>query len=220
MLPSWHSPLSARPLGPSGFTLEEAARRVGHYRWVEQTLFEILGGWVATVPEEEVRVWLSTRSYRHAWHAELWERRQPDVRGIDVDALTAPANAEMERFVASVSEPNADDQTIEKLVGVYRVLIPYLVAAYRYHLDQASPVADGPTMRALELVLRDELEDWREGELLVQWLVGTEEELRRASVHHARLEAEIKLAGGVAGPGSSWSRPLRPGDADPQRSSP
>jgi hypothetical protein len=218
MLPSWHSPLSSRPFGPSGFTLEEAARRVGHYRWVEQTLFETLGGWVATVPEEEVRVWLSTRSYRHAWHAELWERRLPEVRGIDVDALTAPANAEMERFVGSIAEPNADDQTIEKLVGVYRVLVPYLVAAYRYHLDQASPVADAPTMRALELVLRDELEDWRDGELLVQWLVGTEDELRRASAHQARLEAELRLAGGVAGPGSSWPRPPRPGPGDPQRS--
>jgi hypothetical protein len=214
MLSGWQNPLSAHPLGPSGFTREEAARRVGQYRWVERSLFEILGGWVATVPEEEVRAWLSTRSYRHAWHAELWERCLPELRGIDVEALTAPANAGMERFVASLTGAEGNGQTIERLVGIYRVLIPYLVSAYRYHLDLASPVTDGPTMRALELVLRDELEDWRDGELLVQWLVGTEGELRRASACQARLEAELRLAGGVAGPGSSWPRAPRPGQAE------
>lgn len=209
MLPGWQPLLSPRPVGPGRFTLEESARRLGQYRWVELALFETLGGWVATVPEDEVRAWLSVRSHRHAWHAELWEQRLPQLRGYDLDTLTAPANREMERFVASLNEPKGDDQTIEKLVGVYRVLLPYLVAAYLYHLDQSSPVADGPTMRALELILRDEQEDWRDGELLVQWLVGTEEELRRASAHQARLEAEIRLAGGVAGPGSSWARPPR-----------
>lgn len=206
MLPGWRPLLSARPVGPGAFSLEEVARRVGHYRWVELALFEALGAWVASVPEEEVRAWLSVRSHRHAWHAELWEQRLPELRGFDPDALTAPANPEMERFVASLSESKGDDQTSEKLVGVYRVLLPYLVAAYLYHLEQSSPVADGPTMRALELILRDELEDWRDGELLVQWLVGTEEELRRASAHQARLEAQLRLAGGVAGPGSSWPR--------------
>ncbi|MBO0713906.1 MAG: hypothetical protein J2O39_01895 [Acidimicrobiales bacterium] len=210
MLPGWQPFLTSRPLGPGAFSLEEAARRMGHYRWVELALFEALGGWVATVPEEEVRAWLSVRSHRHAWHAELWEQRLPELRGYDLDALTAPANREMERFVGSLTEPKGDDQTIEKLVGAYRVLLPYLVGAYLYHLERCSPVADGPTMRALELVLRDELEDWRDGELLVQWLLGTEEELQRASARQARLEAAIRLAGGVVGSGSSWARPPRP----------
>ena len=33
---------------PGSFTVEESAKRVGHYKWIEMRLFEALGGWVAT----------------------------------------------------------------------------------------------------------------------------------------------------------------------------
>ena len=32
---------------PGLFTVEESARRVGAYSWVEMRLFEALGGWIA-----------------------------------------------------------------------------------------------------------------------------------------------------------------------------
>ena len=38
---------------PGTFDVEETARRVGNYKWIEMRLFEVLGGWVATVPELE-----------------------------------------------------------------------------------------------------------------------------------------------------------------------
>ena len=39
---------------------------------------------------------------------------------------TVPANEAMERFIEAMTEPEGPDLTIEKLVGVYRVLIPAL----------------------------------------------------------------------------------------------
>src|SRR3546814_4627208 len=62
------------------FTVEESARRVGHYKWIEMRLFEVLGGWVATVPELDVKLRLGTHCYHHAWHAELWHKRLPELR--------------------------------------------------------------------------------------------------------------------------------------------
>ena len=41
---------------PGLFSVEETARRVGNYKWVEMRLFEVLGGWVATVPELDVKL--------------------------------------------------------------------------------------------------------------------------------------------------------------------
>ena len=41
---------------PGLFTVEESARRVGNYKWIEMRLFEVLGGWVATVPELDVKM--------------------------------------------------------------------------------------------------------------------------------------------------------------------
>lgn len=187
---------------PGSFTVEETARRVGGYKWVEMRLFEALGGWVATVPELDVKLKLGTHCYKHAWHAELWHKRLPELREMNPDRLTAPANDDVVAFLDAVTAPEAPEQTIEKLVGVYRVLIPHKIAAYTFHLNNTSTITDAPTMRSLRFILGDELEDWREGEMLLQSLIESEEEAHRAAEHQGRLEALAVRAGGVAGAGS------------------
>ena len=59
-----------------------------------------------------------------------------------------------------MTEPEGPELTLEKLVGVYRVLIPHKIAAYTYHLNNTSTITDAPTIRSLRLVLNDELEDF------------------------------------------------------------
>jgi hypothetical protein len=187
---------------PGSFAVEETARRVGHYKWVEMRLFEALGGWVATVPELDVKLRLGTHCYKHAWHSELWHKRLPELREMNPERLTVPPNDEFVTFMDAVTEPEAPDQTIEKLVGVYRVLIPHKIAAYTFHLNNTSNITDAPTIRSLKLILADEMEDWRDGEMLIQSLLETEEEVRRAADRQARLETLILASGGIAGPGS------------------
>jgi hypothetical protein len=187
---------------PGAFGVEETARRVGHYKWIEMRLFEVLGGWVATVPELDVKLRLGTHTYHHAWHSELWHKRLPELREMNPEKLTLPPNDEMVAFVAELTEPEAPDQTIEKLVGVYRVLIPHKIAAYTFHLNNTSTITDAPTIRALEFALKDEFEDWRDGEMLIQSLLETDEEVQRAADRQAHLEKLLLAAGGIAGPGS------------------
>src|SRR5438105_9024345 len=104
-----------------------------------------------------------------------------------------------------MTEPERHDQTIEKLVGVYRVLIPHKIAAYTFHLNNTSTITDAPTIRSLKLALNDEFEDWRDGEMLIESLIETDEEVDRAASHQARLEKIMLRAGGIAGPGSIGS---------------
>jgi len=91
---------------PGAFDVEESARRVGNYKWAEMKLFEALGGWVATVPELDVKMRLGTHCYKHAWHAELSrEVEMPE------DKVT-----EALRFAAeplSLSEPLREDGDAE-----------------------------------------------------------------------------------------------------------
>lgn len=181
------------------FGVHEAAARIGRYRWTEERLFEVLGGWVASVPELDVKRCLGTQSHHHAWHAELWVGCLPQLGDTTPDQLTAAANDEMVAFMTALAEPDGADQTIERLVGVYRVLVPRTIAAYAYHLDHTRPIADGPVIRTLRIVLQDELDDWREGEALVQSLLVGPEEVRRASERQAALEALMVAAGGIAG---------------------
>jgi hypothetical protein len=187
---------------PGAFTVEESARRVGNYKWVEMRLFEALGGWIATVPELDVKMRLGTHTYKHAWHAELWHKRLPELREMNPERLTQPANDDVVAFFEAMTEPEAPDQTIEKLVGVYRVLIPHKISAYTFHLNNTSQITDAPTIRSLRHALDDELDDWRDGEMLLQSLIETEDEVQRAAAHQARLEAILVRAGGVVGPGS------------------
>src|SRR5947207_7208742 len=187
---------------PGLFDVEETARRVGNYKWVEMRLFEALGGWVTTGPELDVKMRLGTHTYKHAWHAELWHKRLPELREMNPERLTQPANDDVVTFMEAVTEPEAPEQTIEKLVGVYRVLIPHKIAAYTYHLNGTSTITDAPTIRSLRFILQDEFEDWRDGEMLLQSLIETPEEAERAAVHQGRLEGLLVRAGGVAGPGS------------------
>ncbi len=190
---------------PGAFDVGEAARRVGCYKWVEMRLFEALGDWVATVPELDVKMRLGTHCYKHAWHAELWHKRLPELREMSPERLTVPANDGVAAFMDALGAPEAPDQTIEKLVGVYRVLIPHKISAYTYHLNNTSTITDAPTIRSLKLVLNDELEDWRDGEMLIQSLLETEADVERAARRQSELELLIVQAGGIVGPGSIGS---------------
>jgi hypothetical protein len=121
--------------------------------------------------------------------------------------LTVPANDAMAEFVEAMREPEAPDQTIEKLVGVYRVLIPRKIAAYTYHLNATSQITDSPTQRSLGFILQDEHADLTEGEMLIQSLIETEEEVDRATRRQAELEKIVLRAGGIAGPGTLGAVP-------------
>jgi hypothetical protein len=196
---------------PGLFDVEESARRVGIYKWLEMRLFETLGGWVATVPELDVKLVLGRHCYHHAWHAELWDKRLPELREMNTTRLTVPANDAMAEFIEKMREPEAPDLTIEKLVGVYRVLIPRKIAAYTYHLNATSRITDAPTQRSLGFILQDEHADQTEGEMLIQSLIETEEEVERASAHQRALEKIVLRAGGIAGPGTLGEAPQESG---------
>jgi hypothetical protein len=195
------SPWDRREL-PGAFDVEETARRIGNYAWCEMRLFEALGGWVATVPELDVKMRLGMHCYHHAWHADLMRKRLPELREMSPDKRILPANEHIEAFMAAMTEPEAPGLTIEKLVGVYRVLIPRTIAAYTFHMNNTSAITDAPTIRTLKQCLLDEFDDWRDGEMLLQSIIDTPAEVERAGTHQARLESLMVAAGGIAGPGT------------------
>jgi hypothetical protein len=116
-----------------------------------------------------------------------------------VDSYIAPSSPALLPFVDALAAPEAADLTIEKLAGTYRVLLPHTATTYRDHLDHASPISDGPTIRVLRLVLSDQLDHWREGEALLQARLRSEAGVERAASHQLQLERLLVAAGGIAG---------------------
>jgi hypothetical protein len=148
-------------------TLEESARRIGHNAWIELRLFETLGAWVTAIPELEPKAVVATQSYHHAWHAELWHGLLPSVPHLHAPDLVVPGDP---GTAAQISALGAATGTVERLTLFYEDVLPGLIAAYMDHLGRTTPVTDGPTIRALRLVLADEEEDARTGEALLRSL--------------------------------------------------
>jgi len=201
MRPPWesHDPTSQ-------FDSEQTAIRVGHYKWLEMKLFEFLGGFVAMAPELDIKVTLGNHCYHHAFHAELWHRRLPELGKLKPDELAVAPHSEVEALFTSFAAPGEGQRrandTLDKLVGLYRVILPALINAYTYHRHNASRLRDAPTLRILDLCLHDDLEQWRQGEMMIQAMLTSAEAVDFAvEAQRERLKMLVE-AGGLVGGGT------------------
>ncbi|MHB8681366.1 MAG: hypothetical protein ACYDA2_04635 [Acidimicrobiales bacterium] len=188
------------PEVPTGaLAIEQTAAQLAAYAWVEQRLFEILGGWALGDDCAPAAVLFDALSQQHAWHAELFSERVPLVAGVDGDARAPRAGLERALEALARSSPGAP-----RLAAMARVVLPRLVAGYRAHLAHTSPVADAPVVRALRLVLRDEVEGLLDCEQLLESLPAPRPE-------SGALEAALAPATGVGVVG--WPPPgVSPGN--------
>jgi citrate lyase beta subunit len=129
-----------------------------HFAAIERRLFEVLGGWVHEVPEPEVKIALRVASFRHAWHAELWD----GLVGGGPAAVAVP-------LVEAVASAKS---TAQRLTGAFAVVVPGLVAAYERQFDAASAdvAAGGPAVRILSLALADDRAELAVGRRLLDAL--------------------------------------------------
>ena len=203
---------AAGPAAGPALGLEESAARIRSYLWVEERTFEVLGGWVPTVPEHRVKAVLAAQSRVHGWHAELWRERLPAPAGMPVDRLVAPPHGRLAPFLDALAGRGAPTGTVERLTAAYEVLLPAKIAAYGSHLARASAVADGATCRWLRLVIADEQADLASGRSLLAELAGGAGGAGdgaghgggRVAGHRARLEGLLDAAGGITG----FDRPI------------
>ncbi len=175
--------------------LVATAIRIGHYAWIERRLFEVVGGWAASTDRSDldVKLWFAEEANRHAWHAELWHRRLPELRELDASALTTAPSKAAEAFMATLA---GTIPTIDRLVGLARVGLPRLVAALDEHQGVASPIADGSVIRSIRIVRSDLVDDWAAGERLLQRQLKTARDVEHAA--RAQVGFEEFLTGSVA----------------------
>ncbi|MFN2502662.1 MAG: hypothetical protein ABR540_00210 [Acidimicrobiales bacterium] len=171
-----------------------AARRARHFRWLERRLFEILGGWVPSEPDPEIKLVLRSHSFQHAWHADLWGGLlPPGGDGPFPDPDPGPSSG-LTHVLREMAQPAG---SLERLTGAYRVVLPGLVEAYETCRDEITPAAGGPALRALGLILADEVEACRVGEQLVQRLLDGTDSAGQEPDHRGLLEGLLRASGGM-----------------------
>ena len=164
------SPAGSEHAGQEGgIGIEESARLLGAYAWVEGRLFEVLGALAADESSGRLAVLLDSSSQQHAWHAELFAEHIPLLPGTDPEAFVIAPGPEAAEVLDRLGKLPAG---APRAAALARVVLPRLVAGYRRHFFRASPISDGPARRVLRLVLSDEVDAQLEMEEVLEGLLS------------------------------------------------
>ncbi len=132
----------------------EWAGRIRSARSIEMRLAATFGTWLQRVEEPQSKLLLARHARHFAWHADLWDGLVPVLHDVAVpDGVSDPGIQEAVAALGAVTGP----------AGVYEDVLPHVVGAYRRWAEEASPVAERPIMRVLDLTLRDVDFDAQEG---------------------------------------------------------
>jgi hypothetical protein len=188
--------VSTHPLaGP--FSVDASAQRIRHYRYAEERLMRMLGGWIALTPELGAKVLFGRHVWDCARHADAWGRRLPELRA--PAQQSEPANERVVAFMDLLDGREARHETVERVAGVYRVLKPHLVATYEAHLARANPIYEPPTRRILERCIGEERRHVAAGAVVLERLLRDAACRERAEAWQRRLLRALAEAGGLTG---------------------
>ena len=133
-----------------GMTIDESAQRLGEIVWTERRLFEVVGQWVTTTPEADLKLVFARESRLHGEHALAVGDLLPETRDHDPVVLVAPG-------------PGAEAAIAELAAAEPERRAPALAQALRAHLEvldayvgDATPVRDGPGIRVVGAIVADD----------------------------------------------------------------
>ena len=178
-------------------SVDDSARRIRNYRYAEERMMRVLGGWIALTPELPPKLLFGRHVWDCAQHADLWGRRLPELRA--AAQQSAPANDAMVAFMEMLESPEGPRQTVERVVGVYTVLKPHLVTVYARHLGGTNAVYEPPTRRILARCLEEERRHAAAGAIVLARLARDTAGRARVADWERRLLGTLEKAGGVTG---------------------
>jgi hypothetical protein len=181
------------------FSAEHSARLLRNYRYVVERTMRALGGWIALTPELSAKLLMGRHVWDLAQQCDAFGQRLPELRSRA--QVSEAANPAVATFMDAVEDAEGPDQTVERLVGVYGVLKPHLLATYRDHLAHANPVYEPPTRRILSRCIDDEERHIAAGETILKYLAAGPRVTDRVSARRRHLEGLLAAAGGVTGSG-------------------
>jgi len=183
-------------------SVDASAARIRRYRWLEERLMRTLGGWIALTPELPVKLLFGRHVWDCAQHADLWGRRLPELRSPAQQG--EPPSEGFATLVERIDRLQARHESVERVVALYRVLKPHLIAAYESHLAGANPVYEPPTRRILVRCVDEERRHVAAGAVILDRL--PESARARAEQWERHLLEELTHVEGLAAGGTRAAR--------------
>ncbi len=182
------------------YDVEAMARRVRNFRYAEEWLMMILGGWLATIPEIPVKTGMGKIVWETAQMADALGKRLPELRaGRNVNTASEAANQGFADVIQAVAEPEDPDLTIEKLAGAFDVLRPHLIEVYETTMRGSDQIADAPTVELLDDIVRKARRHVAWAKDVLDRLCDTDAKRDRRRRRGAEVDASLRACGGVTG---------------------
>jgi hypothetical protein len=180
--------------------VEATAQRVRNFRYAEEWMMMIMGGWIATMPELPVKTGLGKIIWETAQAADALGKRLPELRaGRNPNTASQPANQGFADLLKGVAEPEDPELTIEKLSGLFDVLKPHLIEVYERTLRSTDQIADAPTVELLDDITRKARRHVAWGKEVLDRLCDTEAKRERRRTRERTLRQTLRSCGGVTG---------------------
>jgi hypothetical protein len=180
---------------------EANKRLLNRYRFIEYETLRILAAWLPATARMEYKLAMGRLLWEDAEHVQHLYRR---LREVQTPAFRPPDDEALEHLMAeTIHAPNECDL----LAGIFRVIKPALVEAYRWHLKQTFANPDAPTLYAFKHILVDEEEQmhWA-GEALAEHPSGAWEQYIRDL---------LTATGGITGSETRRPAPVAPANRTP-----
>jgi len=178
-----------------GLSVEENVELMRRLNYVETRLYELSAAFLNPTPEWEVKCALSLHLYLDGEHSQSLRTRVAELRKppLCLDRVPDPT------LQALMDEALRAQDTVELVAGVYGVIRPALLAAYRWHMEQTNPLFDHPTVRIMKQSAEEEEQMIAWGQAALEALLADEDARARADAWTAHLRAYLRAAGGIRG---------------------
>jgi len=179
------------------YSVRQSVIYIQNYRYAEERMMRMMAGWIALTPELAVKLEMAKQVYEDALHTDALGKRLPELRA--QPQISKAPNEAFVTFMNAIEDKEEWEDTIERLVGIYRVLKPHLISHYSAHVATTNPVYEPPTTRILQRLVEEEKLHVERGLVLLNDLLDSREKHHRASEWQAHLEELLAAAGGVTG---------------------
>lgn len=183
----------------STFTVQQNLELLGRYRYTEIQFMELMGGWAYTMVDPEIKIGFGRTLFQDSVHADLLGKRIPELKGRSQHFHSIPPSDGFVRLLEKIWK--ASDELL-RIVALFQVLKPELVAAYRKHLERMELPADEPTANIIQLIADEEQDHEEWGGKVIDRFLESSNRSEEVRTWRESLLKELKDAGGVWGEGN------------------
>ena len=131
-------------------TVNDRARAVATFRFIEVRLMELVAAWTPITPEMEAKVMFGRHIWDFAQHADALGKRTFELRQKEHHTLPAdPA------YVALLDRVALLQGTAERISALYEAVLPGLVVRYESYIVGTDPILDEPSVVIMERIVSD-----------------------------------------------------------------